>query len=222
MGEKHQWSNEEIKCLLETCIEEINNVGKRGLSLHKDSWNKLGRVLKEKFGMDFSQKQLKNAFDNLKAKYIGWMYLKHMVLHKRLSDELFTQYDQPNVSLGNRHARHVNVDDDDEVEAHGATLRTDTTGLSDGDTTDYAVGATNDHHHSASHHYILHHPTNLGVLRATARPKIGANINLGCFYLMDVLCGGDVGGFGKDEMEVRGRKSKTTNDLVDSYFFGYQ
>ncbi|KAL8250166.1 hypothetical protein R6Q59_033859 [Mikania micrantha] len=66
----------------------------------------------------------------------------------------------------------------------GATLRTDTTGLSDGDTTDYAVGATNDHHHSASHHYILHHPTNLGVLRATARPKIGANINLGCFYLM--------------------------------------
>ncbi|KAD1059745.1 hypothetical protein E3N88_43347 [Mikania micrantha] len=77
MGEKHQWSNEEIKCLLETCIEEINSVGKRGLSLHKDSWNKLGRVLKEKFGMDFSQKQLKNAFDNLKAKYIGWMYLKN-------------------------------------------------------------------------------------------------------------------------------------------------
>ncbi|KAL8268961.1 hypothetical protein R6Q59_002759 [Mikania micrantha] len=27
--------------------------------------------------MDFSQKQLKNAFDNLKAKYIGWMYLKN-------------------------------------------------------------------------------------------------------------------------------------------------
>ncbi|KAL8228098.1 hypothetical protein R6Q57_015682 [Mikania cordata] len=71
MGEKHQWSNEQIKCLLETCIDEINSVGKRGLSLHKDSWNKLGRVLKEKFGMDLSQKQLKNAFDNLKAKYIG-------------------------------------------------------------------------------------------------------------------------------------------------------
>ena len=24
MGEKHQWSNDQIKCLLETCIEEVN------------------------------------------------------------------------------------------------------------------------------------------------------------------------------------------------------
>ncbi|KAD5960663.1 hypothetical protein E3N88_12135 [Mikania micrantha] len=70
MGEKQQWSNEHIKCLLETCIEEINSVGKKGLSLHKDSWIKLGRVLKEKFGLDLTQKQMKNAYDNLKAKYI--------------------------------------------------------------------------------------------------------------------------------------------------------
>ncbi|KAD6795991.1 hypothetical protein E3N88_06887 [Mikania micrantha] len=77
MGEKQQWSNEHIKCLLETCIEEINNVGKKGLSLHKDSWNKLGIVLKDKFGMVLTQKQMKNAFDNLKAKYVGWLYLKN-------------------------------------------------------------------------------------------------------------------------------------------------
>ncbi|KAL8244856.1 hypothetical protein R6Q59_011114 [Mikania micrantha] len=77
MGEKQQWSNEHIKCLLETCIEEINNVGKKGLSLHKDSWNKLGMVLKDKFGMVLTQKQMKNAFDNLKAKYVGWLYLKN-------------------------------------------------------------------------------------------------------------------------------------------------
>ncbi|KAD5508769.1 hypothetical protein E3N88_16472 [Mikania micrantha] len=77
MGEKQQWSNEHIKCLLETCIEEINSVGKKGLSLHKDSWIKLGRVLKEKFGLDLTQKQMKNAYDNLKAKYIGWVYLKN-------------------------------------------------------------------------------------------------------------------------------------------------
>ncbi|KAL8223927.1 hypothetical protein R6Q57_019402 [Mikania cordata] len=77
MGEKKQWSNEHIKCLLETCIEEINNVGKKGLSLHNDSWNKLGIVLKDKFGMVLTQKQMKNDFDNLKAKYVGWLYLKN-------------------------------------------------------------------------------------------------------------------------------------------------
>ncbi|KAK1421417.1 hypothetical protein QVD17_23733 [Tagetes erecta] len=77
MGEKHQWLSEHLKCLLETCIEEVNTVGKKGLSLHKDSWNKLGKVLKEKFGIDLTQKQMKNAYDNLKAKYIGWLYLKN-------------------------------------------------------------------------------------------------------------------------------------------------
>ncbi|KAF5808869.1 putative Myb/SANT-like domain-containing protein [Helianthus annuus] len=77
MGEKQQWSNDHLKCLLETCIEEINTVGRKGLSLHKDSWNKLGKVLKEKFGLDLTQKQMKNAYDNLKAKYVGWVYLKN-------------------------------------------------------------------------------------------------------------------------------------------------
>ncbi|KAJ0820616.1 putative Myb/SANT-like domain-containing protein [Helianthus annuus] len=77
MGEKQQWSNDHLKCLLETCIEEIHTVGRKGLSLHKDSWNKLGKVLKEKFGLDLTQKQMKNAYDNLKAKYVGWVYLKN-------------------------------------------------------------------------------------------------------------------------------------------------
>ncbi|KAJ0428921.1 hypothetical protein HanRHA438_Chr17g0809471 [Helianthus annuus] len=56
MGEKQQWSNDHLKCLLETCIEEIHTVGRKGLSLHKDSWNKLGKVLKKKFGLDLTQK----------------------------------------------------------------------------------------------------------------------------------------------------------------------
>ncbi|KAL4587273.1 hypothetical protein LXL04_000141 [Taraxacum kok-saghyz] len=46
-------------------------------SLHKDSWNKVGRVLKENFGVDLTQKQMKNSYDNLKAKYTGWIYLKN-------------------------------------------------------------------------------------------------------------------------------------------------
>ena len=62
---------------MDTCIEEVESVGRKGLSLQKDSWIRLGRVLKEKFGVDLSQKQMKNAYDNLKAKYTGWVYLKN-------------------------------------------------------------------------------------------------------------------------------------------------
>ncbi|CAI9279550.1 unnamed protein product [Lactuca saligna] len=76
MGEKQQWINEHLKCLLDTCIEEVESVGRKGLSLQKDSWIKLRRVLKEKFGFELSQKQMKNAYDNLKAKYTGWGHPK--------------------------------------------------------------------------------------------------------------------------------------------------
>ncbi|CAI9278672.1 unnamed protein product [Lactuca saligna] len=77
MGEKQQWTNEHLKCLLDTCIEEVESVGRKGLSLQKDSWIRLGRVLKEKFGVELTQKQMKNAYDNLKAKYTRWVYLKN-------------------------------------------------------------------------------------------------------------------------------------------------
>ncbi|CAI9282448.1 unnamed protein product [Lactuca saligna] len=76
MGEKQQWINEHLKCLLDICIEEVESVGRKGLSLQKDSWIRLGRVLKEKFGFELSQKQMKNAYDNLKAKYTGWGHPK--------------------------------------------------------------------------------------------------------------------------------------------------
>lgn len=51
-------------------------MGRKGLSLHKESWTRLGNVLKERFGIDLAQKQMKNAHDNLKAKYVGWCYLR--------------------------------------------------------------------------------------------------------------------------------------------------
>ncbi|CAI9290626.1 unnamed protein product [Lactuca saligna] len=76
MGEKQQWTNEHLKCLLDTCIEEVESVGRKGLSLQKDSWIRLGRVLKEKFGFELTQKQMKHAYDNLKAKYTGWGHPK--------------------------------------------------------------------------------------------------------------------------------------------------
>ncbi|KAL7596529.1 hypothetical protein Lser_V15G30177 [Lactuca serriola] len=77
MGEKQQWTNEHLKCLLDTCIEEVESVGRKGLSLQKDSWIRLRRVLKEKFEVELTQKQMKNAYDTLKAKYTGWVYLKN-------------------------------------------------------------------------------------------------------------------------------------------------
>ena len=77
MGDKHTWTNEQTKCLLLTCIEEVQTVGRKGLSLHKQSWHKLGTTIKEKYGVDLNQRQLKNAYDNLKAKYTGWLYLKN-------------------------------------------------------------------------------------------------------------------------------------------------
>ncbi|KAL4567889.1 hypothetical protein LXL04_023485 [Taraxacum kok-saghyz] len=54
---------------------KVNTIRRKGLSLQKDSWNKVGRVLKDNLGVDLTQKQLKNSYDNLKAKYTGWIYL---------------------------------------------------------------------------------------------------------------------------------------------------
>ncbi|GKC56060.1 Myb/SANT-like domain, harbinger transposase-derived nuclease domain protein [Tanacetum coccineum] len=71
------WSDEMIKVLLDKCIEEMKSTGRNGTSLHKQSWARLGRVFKEKFNIEFNQKDIKNGFDNLKAKYVGWLYLKN-------------------------------------------------------------------------------------------------------------------------------------------------
>nr|GFA63382.1 myb/SANT-like domain, Harbinger transposase-derived nuclease domain protein [Tanacetum cinerariifolium] len=71
------WSDEMIKVLLDKCIKEMNSTGRNGTSLHKQSWARLGWVFKEKFNIDFNQKDIKNGFDNLKAKYFGWLYLKN-------------------------------------------------------------------------------------------------------------------------------------------------
>ncbi|GJS68769.1 Myb/SANT-like domain, harbinger transposase-derived nuclease domain protein [Tanacetum coccineum] len=71
------WSNDMIKVLLDTCIEEMKTMGRNGTSSHKKSWVRLGQVFKDKFALDFNQKDMKNGFDNLKSKYVGWLYLKN-------------------------------------------------------------------------------------------------------------------------------------------------
>lgn len=72
-----QWSDDVIKCVLDTCVEEIQRVGRNGQSLQKESWVKLANNLKEKFDMILTQKQIRNGFDTLKAKYVGWCFLRN-------------------------------------------------------------------------------------------------------------------------------------------------
>lgn len=67
MGEKHQWTNEQLKCLLDMCIEEVTRVGRKGLSLHKESWNKLGNVLQERFGLELSKKKIEKCLRQSKS-----------------------------------------------------------------------------------------------------------------------------------------------------------
>nr|GEZ03632.1 hypothetical protein [Tanacetum cinerariifolium] len=80
------WSDEMIKVLRDKCIEEMNSTGRNGTSLHKQAWARLGRVFKEKFNIDFNQKDIKNGFDNLKAKYVEWLYLKNKTKNLYNSD----------------------------------------------------------------------------------------------------------------------------------------
>ena len=70
-----RWTNESIKCFLETCIAEINRVGRNGGSLRKESWDNVAKKIHEVCHMRLTQKQLKNHYDYLKGKYSGWKYL---------------------------------------------------------------------------------------------------------------------------------------------------
>ncbi|KAJ9546559.1 hypothetical protein OSB04_019102 [Centaurea solstitialis] len=72
-----RWTNEMIKCFLETCIDEVNKVGRNGASLTKDTWTKLATKLEEVCHVKPTQKQLKNQYDYLKGKYSGWVYLRN-------------------------------------------------------------------------------------------------------------------------------------------------
>ncbi|KAJ9553695.1 hypothetical protein OSB04_017740 [Centaurea solstitialis] len=74
---ERRWTNEMIKCFLETCIDEVNKVGRNGGSLTKDTWTKLATKLEETCRVKPTQKQLKNLYDYLKGKYSGWVYLKN-------------------------------------------------------------------------------------------------------------------------------------------------
>ncbi|KAJ9566836.1 hypothetical protein OSB04_002802 [Centaurea solstitialis] len=72
-----RWIPESIKCFLESCISEVNTVGRNGGSLQKNSWSKVAKSLHDVCGMNATQKQMKNHYDYLKSKYACWVYLKN-------------------------------------------------------------------------------------------------------------------------------------------------
>ncbi|KAK9073758.1 hypothetical protein SSX86_006352 [Deinandra increscens subsp. villosa] len=74
---RQTWTDDSTKFLLESCVEEFARVGRNGSSLLRESWDVLGKKLKERFGMNLQQKQIRNAFDTCKAKYVGWCYLRN-------------------------------------------------------------------------------------------------------------------------------------------------
>ncbi|KAF5785857.1 putative Myb/SANT-like domain-containing protein [Helianthus annuus] len=74
---RQQWTHEAIKCMLEICLEEIGRVGRNGQSLRRESWGRVGAKLKEEFGFVLNEKQIRNAFDTMKSKYVGWCYLRN-------------------------------------------------------------------------------------------------------------------------------------------------
>ncbi|PWA47138.1 hypothetical protein CTI12_AA430900 [Artemisia annua] len=74
---KINWRNERaVKTFLEACIQEVEENGPRGGSLRASSWSKVATKLKSSHNFVVDQKQMKNHFDYLKAKYKAWSTLK--------------------------------------------------------------------------------------------------------------------------------------------------
>ena len=67
---------EQYKFFLDSCIEEVNRVDAKGNSLHIESWAIVGKKMKEAFGMTTTQKQLKNKFDYYRGKHQAHAYLR--------------------------------------------------------------------------------------------------------------------------------------------------
>ena len=70
------WKSEKVvKTFLEACIQEVEN-GTRGGSI---LWKNISEKLKDSHNFVAEQKQMKNHYDYLKAKYKAWSTLKNKV-----------------------------------------------------------------------------------------------------------------------------------------------
>ncbi|GJX29329.1 Myb/SANT-like domain, harbinger transposase-derived nuclease domain protein [Tanacetum coccineum] len=75
-SDKLNFTAEQLKFFLETCVDEVNRLGPNGGSLHVESWKKVAQTLEDTYGIKTTQKKLKNKFDYVKGKYHLWANLK--------------------------------------------------------------------------------------------------------------------------------------------------
>ncbi|KAJ9556578.1 hypothetical protein OSB04_011192 [Centaurea solstitialis] len=72
------WKKESVvRVFLEACIHEIVMHGREGTNLKPSSWKNVAETLKNKHNFIVEQKQMKNHYDYLKAKYNTWVRLKN-------------------------------------------------------------------------------------------------------------------------------------------------
>ncbi|KAF5198861.1 hypothetical protein FRX31_011550 [Thalictrum thalictroides] len=60
---------------IDICMEEIDVRHYKGTGLIPESWKRLEKDLNEEFELQLNHKALKNHWDDLKRKYLGWRYL---------------------------------------------------------------------------------------------------------------------------------------------------
>ncbi|XP_023730923.1 L10-interacting MYB domain-containing protein isoform X1 [Lactuca sativa] len=72
------WKQENIeKTFLEACLHEITVNGREGNSLKVNSWKNVGQRLQKEHDFDANQRQMKNRYDYLKAKFGAWLKLRN-------------------------------------------------------------------------------------------------------------------------------------------------
>ncbi|XP_047323484.1 uncharacterized protein LOC124927166 [Impatiens glandulifera] len=72
-AQRANWKDHELlKIFLDACIEVDTSRKNNGSAMKKQSWDIIGKTIKEKKGLTLSYKQLKNQWDYMKRKYSIW------------------------------------------------------------------------------------------------------------------------------------------------------
>lgn len=72
------WKKENVvKTFIESCLHEISMNGREGGSLKAVSWKNVAEKLQKNHNFVVEQRQMKNHYDYLKAKYGAWAKLKN-------------------------------------------------------------------------------------------------------------------------------------------------
>lgn len=69
------WSNTMKKIFFNLCINEVMRGGRPGSNLKTQLWKRIIEAFKEKIGILYAQKQLKNQWDLIRKQYNAWTAL---------------------------------------------------------------------------------------------------------------------------------------------------